>query len=102
MIRRPPRSTLFPYTTLFRSVNAGTLCGSRLVASPWRTRMSVPPFFAADGAGARVGLIAAATTLATGDAAGLAAGEAAGRAADGLATAAGEAAGEALTTGAAV
>src|SRR5688572_31667819 len=23
MIRRPPRSTLFPYTTLFRSVNAG-------------------------------------------------------------------------------
>src|SRR5258708_8666820 len=22
MIRRPPRSTLFPYTTLFRSVNA--------------------------------------------------------------------------------
>src|SRR5258708_14251730 len=24
MIRRPPRSTLFPYTTLFRSVPAGT------------------------------------------------------------------------------
>src|SRR3712207_6926003 len=23
MIRRPPRSTLFPYTTLFRSVNRG-------------------------------------------------------------------------------
>src|SRR2546426_2921916 len=23
MIRRPPRSTLFPYTTLFRSVNEG-------------------------------------------------------------------------------
>src|SRR2546426_6926732 len=23
MIRRPPRSTLFPYTTLFRSPNAG-------------------------------------------------------------------------------
>src|SRR3712207_8935440 len=23
MIRRPPRSTLFPYTTLFRSVQAG-------------------------------------------------------------------------------
>src|SRR2546425_9717703 len=23
MIRRPPRSTLFPYTTLFRSVNGG-------------------------------------------------------------------------------
>src|ERR1051326_4151557 len=25
MIRRPPRSTLFPYTTLFRSVNSGQL-----------------------------------------------------------------------------
>src|SRR2546427_7859850 len=24
MIRRPPRSTLFPYTTLFRSMSAGT------------------------------------------------------------------------------
>src|SRR2546430_12621384 len=23
MIRRPPRSTLFPYTTLFRSLNSG-------------------------------------------------------------------------------
>src|SRR2546430_6007950 len=30
MIRRPPRSTLFPYTTLFRSV----LC--REPAGPWR------------------------------------------------------------------
>src|SRR3712207_8817675 len=25
MIRRPPRSTLFPYTTLFRSVEVGVL-----------------------------------------------------------------------------
>src|SRR3712207_9520753 len=25
MIRRPPRSTLFPYTTLFRSAEAGVL-----------------------------------------------------------------------------
>src|SRR5256885_7589629 len=25
MIRRPPRSTLFPYTTLFRSPKAGTI-----------------------------------------------------------------------------
>src|SRR2546426_6401799 len=33
MIRRPPRSTLFPYTTLFRSDPAG----SRLVLyRPWR------------------------------------------------------------------
>src|SRR2546430_17614579 len=29
MIRRPPRSTLFPYTTLFRSARTG---GSRLAA----------------------------------------------------------------------
>src|SRR5260370_4428242 len=29
MIRRPPRSTLFPYTTLFRSFGALILCGSR-------------------------------------------------------------------------
>src|SRR3712207_7657144 len=28
MIRRPPRSTLFPYTTLFRSALAGPLLGA--------------------------------------------------------------------------
>src|SRR2546427_4694673 len=28
MIRRPPRSTLFPYTTLFRSRHQGRLCRS--------------------------------------------------------------------------
>src|SRR3712207_9006808 len=27
MIRRPPRSTLFPYTTLFRSVSVPCSCG---------------------------------------------------------------------------
>src|SRR3712207_7648726 len=27
MIRRPPRSTLFPYTTLFRSVGRGEVVG---------------------------------------------------------------------------
>src|SRR5258708_19393941 len=27
MIRRPPRSTLFPYTTLFRSIEEGELGG---------------------------------------------------------------------------
>src|SRR3712207_9184380 len=27
MYRRPPRSTLFPYTTLFRSFGAATACG---------------------------------------------------------------------------
>src|SRR3712207_7355454 len=29
MIRRPPRSTLFPYTTLFRSVVSALLVGGR-------------------------------------------------------------------------
>src|SRR2546425_6468743 len=29
MIRRPPRSTLFPYTTLFRSRQAGGAVGER-------------------------------------------------------------------------
>src|SRR3712207_8874831 len=29
MIRRPPRSTLFPYTTLFRSVGGGAPGGER-------------------------------------------------------------------------
>src|SRR2546425_7325592 len=32
MIRRPPRSTLFPYTTLFRS-RCGSGCNSNSVAS---------------------------------------------------------------------
>src|SRR3712207_7388771 len=30
MIRRPPRSTLFPYTTLFRSVRRVVHCGSAI------------------------------------------------------------------------
>src|SRR5438034_5662078 len=29
MIRRPPRSTLFPYTTLFRSHSRAVRCGER-------------------------------------------------------------------------
>src|SRR5215211_6408367 len=33
MIRRPPRSTLFPYTTLFRSAYASALIRGRLLAS---------------------------------------------------------------------
>src|SRR5258708_27339914 len=31
MIRRPPRSTLFPYTTLFRSTGSGRLLGEMAV-----------------------------------------------------------------------
>src|SRR2546427_7540983 len=34
MIRRPPRSTLFPYTTLFRSLgSSGAVCQSASTAS---------------------------------------------------------------------
>src|SRR3712207_8392325 len=44
MIRRPPRSTLFPYTTLFRSVTASR-DGRRLVAQvhyPGESRWTDP------------------------------------------------------------
>src|SRR5690348_17386536 len=37
MIRRPPRSTLFPYTTLFRSVN-------KLVVKPALAPLRAKPF----------------------------------------------------------
>src|SRR5256886_14045321 len=33
MIRRPPRSTLFPYTTLFRSIEGSAEWVSRIVSS---------------------------------------------------------------------
>src|SRR5256885_12916839 len=40
MIRRPPRSTLFPYTTLFRSPAPGAPCHRHLAAGgqpgPWQ------------------------------------------------------------------
>src|SRR3712207_8398154 len=40
MIRRPPRSTLFPYTTLFRSRNPPNvgLRGSARAAAPWQSQ----------------------------------------------------------------
>src|SRR5260221_10524322 len=34
MIRRPPRSTLFPYTTLFRSLAALTFAGAHAHRAP--------------------------------------------------------------------
>src|SRR5437588_7243501 len=44
MIRRPPRSTLFPYTTLFRSSSAFTvrLWGDRFLAERPASRASCP------------------------------------------------------------
>src|SRR5260370_12653506 len=41
MIRRPPRSTLFPYTTLFRSCS--TNGATWTMASPARTRPRASP-----------------------------------------------------------
>src|SRR3712207_4094808 len=38
MIRRPPRSTLFPYTTLFRSVVQSRVIGDDSVSYPWTLR----------------------------------------------------------------
>src|SRR2546422_2478664 len=35
MIRRPPRSTLFPYTTLFRSAVASQIAKLLPVGHPW-------------------------------------------------------------------
>src|SRR5437667_7978489 len=51
MIRRPPRSTLFPYTTLFRSMKSGhgslrvkrTVSGSTISSCRTRARSSRAP-----------------------------------------------------------
>src|SRR3989454_6884082 len=44
MIRRPPRSTLFPYTTLFRSPTSNAAWGRRHQREPeCRLRASPPP-----------------------------------------------------------
>ena len=46
MIRRPPRSTLFPYTTLFRSIStviaAGTVDGSRYTNPYFKLTIDAP------------------------------------------------------------
>src|SRR5256885_9784466 len=39
MIRRPPRSTLFPYTTLFRSDRSGPLSVARTASSRQTARL---------------------------------------------------------------
>src|SRR2546428_2267783 len=46
MIRRPPRSTLFPYTTLFRSRNCKSGRCAENSASDWETRwlMALAPW----------------------------------------------------------
>src|SRR3712207_7036843 len=42
MIRRPPRSTLFPYTTLFRSPGLMSLAPLMAVATSWLVSATVP------------------------------------------------------------
>src|SRR5947207_4007159 len=56
MIRQPPRSTLFPYTTLFRSVSASSSVAIRAEAStagtyqcPTAGRLAPPPAPVAQG-----------------------------------------------------
>src|SRR5256885_6010335 len=51
MIRRPPRSTLFPYTTLFRSQRAEAYVTGQLAAAGWpvtRRPFTVPGAAAAN------------------------------------------------------
>src|SRR5256714_14729200 len=57
MIRRPPRSTLFPYTTLFRSLtgtptsaNIGTFAGIVIAVSDGTSTASLPAFSIQDQA----------------------------------------------------
>src|SRR3989454_3073759 len=42
MIRRPPRSTLFPYTTLFRSQDARLLAGGQSLMPILNMRLATP------------------------------------------------------------
>src|SRR5258706_9622654 len=53
MIRRPPRSTLFPYTTLFRSFSAEA--GQRAISEPWRHFEPIDERPADDGPSDRMG-----------------------------------------------
>src|SRR5438552_13999344 len=43
MIRRPPRSTLFPYTTLFRSPGGDDAGPLRVLQSRWEVRAGAAP-----------------------------------------------------------
>src|SRR5437588_4297309 len=48
MLRRPPRSTLFPYTTLFRSEQPGKLSGDRPPhGSPGNKGLAIRGYFRA-------------------------------------------------------
>src|SRR2546429_5565406 len=42
MIRRPPRSTLFPYTTLFRSLEILLIRRAERADDPWSGQIALP------------------------------------------------------------
>src|SRR3989449_8952512 len=57
MIRRPPRSTLFPYTTLFRSIrHVSRLTSEELIVVNLEIRAGVPRDEALRGLGERTGV----------------------------------------------
>src|SRR2546430_10835114 len=47
MIRRPPRSTLFPYTTLFRAIELALRLGERRHGNVWHGGPGPPNILAA-------------------------------------------------------
>src|SRR5438034_9467037 len=59
MIRRPPRSTLFPYTTLFRSSSGAPLEGARVIAVNVQTAAQREVVTQASGFYAVLGLVPA-------------------------------------------
>src|SRR2546425_5532055 len=53
MIRRPPRSTLFPYTTLFRSASATRTCVADCRLGKWCWTWAAAPDSTASSPGGR-------------------------------------------------
>src|SRR3712207_8908542 len=41
MIRRPPRSTLFPYTTLFRSTAFLMVIAAKILGADWKNSLNI-------------------------------------------------------------
>src|SRR5205823_14941412 len=52
MLRPPPRSTLFPYTTLFRSERDGVKLGDRVATLAWNTWRHLETWYGITGIGA--------------------------------------------------
>src|SRR3712207_8907733 len=58
MIRRPPRSTLFPYTTLFRSWCVGTTTDRTWGCLSWMAPVARRPLARGHGGGRQGGCVA--------------------------------------------